>query len=94
MDLDAIRLPAAFPDHPDTRGDVADYYWEVQRFDALVGDACRVEWADGGAERNTARTWSEIESRLQHCIKPSQRPDPVNPTPDDRATVETEGNPQ
>lgn len=39
MELDAIELPAAFPDHPDTRGDVADYYWEVQRFDALVGDA-------------------------------------------------------
>ena len=42
MDLDAIRLPAAFPNHPDTRGDVADYYWEVQRFDALVGDALRL----------------------------------------------------
>ena len=54
----------------------------------------KVEWADGGAERNTARTWSEIESRLQHCIKPSQRPDPINLTPDDRAPVETEGNPQ
>ena len=54
----------------------------------------KVEWADGGAERNTARTWTEIESRLQHCIKPSQRPDSVNPTPEDRAPVETEGNPQ
>ncbi len=42
MDLDAIRLPAAFPDHAETRGDVADYYWEVQRFDALVGDALRL----------------------------------------------------
>ncbi len=30
MDLDAIELPAAFPDHPGTRGDVADYHWEVQ----------------------------------------------------------------
>ena len=39
MDLDAIQLPAAFPDSPVTRGDVADYYWEVQRFDGLVGDA-------------------------------------------------------
>ena len=42
MDPDAIQLPAAFPDHAETRGDVADYYWEVQRFDALVGDALRL----------------------------------------------------
>jgi len=39
MKLDAIRLPGCFPDHPDVRSDVADYYFEVQRFDALVGSA-------------------------------------------------------
>ncbi|MGH7200021.1 MAG: sulfatase family protein, partial [Planctomycetaceae bacterium] len=39
MDLEKIKLPAAFPDSPVTRGDVADYYVEVQQFDALVGDA-------------------------------------------------------
>jgi arylsulfatase A-like enzyme len=39
MDLSAIRLPACFPDDPIVRGDVADYYFEVQRFDRLVGSA-------------------------------------------------------
>ncbi len=39
MDLSKIKLPACFPDHPETRGDVADYYFEVQRFDRLVGAA-------------------------------------------------------
>lgn len=39
MDLKKIKLPACFPDSPEVRGDVADYYWEVQRFDALVGSA-------------------------------------------------------
>jgi len=39
MDLSKIELPAAFPDAPEVRGDVADYYFEVQRFDKLVGDA-------------------------------------------------------
>ena len=39
LNVDAIRLPACLPDHPDVRGDVADYYWEVERFDALVGAA-------------------------------------------------------
>ncbi len=41
MDLGRIDLPASFPDHVITRGDVADYFWEVQRFDLLVGDALR-----------------------------------------------------
>jgi|GEM_PF-6772270 len=33
MDLDAIALAAHFPDSAEIRGDVADYYWDVQRFD-------------------------------------------------------------
>ena len=39
LDLDAIRLPACFPDSIEARGDVADYFVEVQRFDADVGQA-------------------------------------------------------
>ncbi len=35
---DEIRLPSCFPDSPEVRGDVADYYWEVQRFDREVGE--------------------------------------------------------
>ena len=37
MALGKIRLPACFPDSPEIRGDVADYYWEVRRFDREVG---------------------------------------------------------
>jgi N-sulfoglucosamine sulfohydrolase len=37
MDLKKIRLPACFPDNETVRDDVADYYFEVQRYDALVG---------------------------------------------------------
>ncbi len=37
MDLDEIELPACFPDSREVRGDVADYYFEVQRFDREVG---------------------------------------------------------
>ncbi|REK27167.1 MAG: heparan N-sulfatase [Planctomycetota bacterium] len=39
MDLAQIRLPRFFPDVPTVRGDVADYYVAVQRFDAMVGEA-------------------------------------------------------
>jgi arylsulfatase A-like enzyme len=34
--LDSIRLFPHFPDAREVRSDVADYYWEVQRFDADV----------------------------------------------------------
>ncbi|HSD66885.1 MAG TPA: sulfatase [Vicinamibacteria bacterium] len=37
IDLGAIRLFPHFPDAREVRSDVADYYWEVQRFDADVG---------------------------------------------------------
>jgi len=41
MDLDKIKMFECFPDDPIVRSDVADYYYEVQRFDTLVMDAIR-----------------------------------------------------
>jgi hypothetical protein len=34
IDLGAIRLFPQFPEAREVRSDVADYYWEVQRFDS------------------------------------------------------------
>lgn len=42
IDLDKIRLPADLPDHEIVRHDVADYYFEVQRWDGDVGRALEV----------------------------------------------------
>ena len=42
MDLNKIRLAKCFPDVPVIRSDVADYYWEVERFDRLVGNAVKL----------------------------------------------------
>ena len=39
MKIDDVVVPACFPNVAEIRGDVADYYWEVQRFDRLVGAA-------------------------------------------------------
>lgn len=39
IELDKIRVPACFPDAPEVRSDIADYFVEVQRFDRLVGQA-------------------------------------------------------
>jgi N-sulfoglucosamine sulfohydrolase len=42
MELEKIRLYECFPDNEIVRGDVADYYYEVQRFDTLVAGAIRI----------------------------------------------------
>jgi arylsulfatase A-like enzyme len=42
MDLDLIRLYDCFPDNEIIRSDVADYYYEVQRFDTLVAHALKL----------------------------------------------------
>lgn len=47
IDPRAIKLPAALPDSPETRDDVADYYFEVQRFDREVGELLARLEADG-----------------------------------------------
>ncbi len=39
MKLDQIKLPGCLPDSDIVRNDVADYYFEVQRFDREVGEA-------------------------------------------------------
>ena len=39
MELDKIKPFGCFPNVPEIRSDIADYYWEVQRWDALVGKA-------------------------------------------------------
>jgi N-sulfoglucosamine sulfohydrolase len=39
IDLAAIKVPPYWPDHEVVRSDIADYDFEVQRFDALIGDA-------------------------------------------------------
>jgi len=42
MDPEQIRLFACFPDTQEVRSDVADYYYEVQRFDTLVARAIQL----------------------------------------------------
>ncbi|GAB5521194.1 MAG: sulfatase [Rhodothermales bacterium] len=38
IDLGAVDVPAVMPDHVDVRGDIADYYVEIQRIDREVGE--------------------------------------------------------
>ena len=52
MRLDQIELPSAFPDSPEVRSDVADYFWEVERFDREVGELLSL-LEDVGESSNT-----------------------------------------
>jgi uncharacterized sulfatase len=47
---DAIEVPPFLPDHPTVRSDIADYYFEVQRFDRDVGRLLKALDASGRAE--------------------------------------------
>jgi N-sulfoglucosamine sulfohydrolase len=42
MDLTRVKVPAALPDNDLTRNDVADYFFEVQRFDTELGEALKL----------------------------------------------------
>jgi N-sulfoglucosamine sulfohydrolase len=52
MPLDKIKLPAFYPDLPEIRSDIADYYFEVQRFDREVGAMLKL-LEDAGELDNT-----------------------------------------
>ncbi len=38
MDPTKVRVPAIFPDTPEVRSDICDYFFEIQRFDRQVGE--------------------------------------------------------
>ncbi|HOA51707.1 MAG TPA: sulfatase [Thermogutta sp.] len=47
MDLNKIRVPPFLPDTPVVRSDIADYYFEVQRFDRELGEVIKLLEATG-----------------------------------------------
>ncbi len=50
LDPASVRVPPWLPDTPAVREDLLDYYFEVQRFDATVGELLRALDATGRAE--------------------------------------------
>lgn len=38
LKIESVQVPACFPDVPEVRRDILDYYFEVQRFDKEVGE--------------------------------------------------------
>lgn len=52
MDLSKIEVPPFFPDTPKVRNDIADYYFEVERWDRDVGKAIK-QLEEAGKLENT-----------------------------------------
>jgi arylsulfatase A-like enzyme len=50
LDPVSVRVPPWLPDTPEVRDDLLDYYFEVQRFDAAVGELLKQLDATGRAE--------------------------------------------
>jgi len=50
MDLNKIKVPPFLPDNDITRGDIADYYYEIQNFDRQVGNILKMLEESGQAE--------------------------------------------
>jgi arylsulfatase A-like enzyme len=48
--VDKVRVPAFYPANAAVRGDIADYYFEVQRWDRDVGAAMKLLEAEGALE--------------------------------------------
>jgi len=47
IDVDGIEVPGFLPDAPEVRGDIADYYFEVERWDREVGEFMQRLEAEG-----------------------------------------------
>ncbi len=58
--------------------------------EGLQADGVRVEWADGGAERDSDRLWREVDQAIARIIGPMQRPaEAAGPAPGTVPTNET-----
>jgi arylsulfatase A-like enzyme len=52
MDAHKVAVPDVFPDAPEVRSDICDYYFEIQRFDRQVGEMLELI-EDAGQMANT-----------------------------------------
>jgi len=67
MDLSKIRLHGCLPDHPEVRKDVADYYFEVQRWDSDVGAAIQLLKARGLLENTIIAMTGDHNMPFPRC---------------------------
>ena len=74
MDPKAVTVPSAFPDTPEVRSDILDYYFEVERFDRAVGAILKTLDDRGTGGRHAAG----CHQRQRHAL-PARQGEPVRP---------------
>ena len=42
MDPSKVNVPDVFPDTPEVRSDICDYFFEIQRFDQQIGEMLKL----------------------------------------------------
>ncbi|HEV2294681.1 MAG TPA: sulfatase [Tepidisphaeraceae bacterium] len=67
IELSAIRVPAFLPDNEVTRSDIADYYFEVQRWDSDVAKAIELLEAAGELENTIIVMTSDNGMPFPRC---------------------------
>ena len=65
--LDQIKVPACFPDAPEVRGDIADYYFAVQRFDRETGELIEMLRQTGELENTIVVMTSDHGMPFPRC---------------------------
>ncbi|MEM7369185.1 MAG: sulfatase-like hydrolase/transferase [Bacteroidota bacterium] len=67
IDLDAIQIPPYFPDDQTVRSDIADYYKEVQDYDAQIGELMEHLEASGEIDNTLIVITSDNGMPFPHC---------------------------
>jgi len=64
---EAVKVPPFFPDTPEVRSDILDYYFEVQRFDQQLGDLLKQLDAAGRAKNTLVIVTSDNGMPFPRC---------------------------
>jgi arylsulfatase A-like enzyme len=67
MKIEDVKLPPYWPDTPEVRSDVLDYYFEVQRFDSQVGQILKALEASGRAANTLVVMTSDNGMPFPRC---------------------------
>jgi len=73
-----VKVPGCLPDSEIVRSAVADYLWEVQRFDREVG-AIRARLDAIGELENTIRIWPDCSRSCGACVGRNKQETPQTP---------------
>lgn len=64
---ESVRMPRFWPDSPETRGDVLDYYFEVERFDRNVGELLKLLEKRGELDKTVVIITSDNGMPFPRC---------------------------